>query len=84
MSTSTYTVVGMTCEHCVKAVSGEISRLAGVESVEVDLGTGVVRVTSRSGLLPQDVAAAVAEAGYELESPAPRAHGRAVGHQESS
>jgi copper chaperone CopZ len=64
--TSTYTVAGMTCEHCVRAVSGELSALDGVEAVRVDLGTGAVTVTSAAPL-PQDrVREAVDEAGYEL------------------
>ena len=42
----TYTVTGMTCEHCVRAVTQELSGLPGVAGVEVDLGTGAVTVTS--------------------------------------
>jgi copper chaperone CopZ len=64
--TSTYTVAGMTCEHCVGAVSGELSALDGVEAVRVDLGTGAVTVTSGAPLERDRVRAAVDEAGYEL------------------
>jgi copper chaperone CopZ len=64
--TSTYTVTGMTCEHCVKAVTGEISALPGVAGVQVDLGSGAVTVTSEAPLAADDVRAAVDEAGYEL------------------
>jgi copper chaperone CopZ len=42
MTTQTYTVTGMTCEHCVGAVSGELGRLAGVRDVRVDLASGAV------------------------------------------
>lgn len=66
MSEATYTVTGMTCEHCVRAVSAEIGRLDGVTDVRVDLGSGAVTVTSTSPLADSDVAAAVDEAGYEL------------------
>ena len=66
MSTSTYTVTGMTCEHCVRSVSEEIGELSGVESVAVALGTGTVTVTSDAPLDTAAVRAAVAEAGYEL------------------
>ena len=38
--TSTYTVTGMTCAHCVQAVTSEISELPGVSAVEVDLASG--------------------------------------------
>jgi copper chaperone len=59
-------VSGMTCEHCVRAVTAEISRIAGVSRVEVDLASG--RVTIAADPVPDLVAlrAAVAEAGYEL------------------
>lgn len=64
--TSTYTVTGMSCEHCVNAVTGELSELPGVADVTVDLGTGVVTVTSDAPLSENAVRAAVDEAGYEL------------------
>jgi copper chaperone len=64
--TSTYTVAGMTCEHCVGAVSGELSALSGVEDVRIDLGAGSVTVISAVPLTQDQVRAAVDEAGYEL------------------
>jgi copper chaperone CopZ len=64
--TSTYTVSGMTCEHCVSAVTSELSALDGVADVQVDLGTGAVTVTSAAPLTDESVRAAVDEAGYEL------------------
>ena len=64
--TSTYTVVGMTCGHCVASVSEEVGALAGVEQVDVDLKTGLVTVTSDSALDDAQVKAAVEEAGYAL------------------
>jgi copper ion binding protein len=64
--TSTYTVTGMTCEHCVRAVSGELSALDGVEEVQVNLGSGAVTVTSAAPLTDEQVREAVDEAGYEL------------------
>jgi copper chaperone len=66
MSTSTYTVTGMTCGHCVSAVSEEVGALPGVTEVQVDLPTGAVTVTSDMLLDDAAVAAAVEEAGYEL------------------
>jgi copper chaperone len=68
MTTSTYTVSGMTCAHCVSAVTSELNQLPGVDGVEVDLGGGTVTVTSRAPLDPAAVAAAVEEAGYEVVS----------------
>jgi copper ion binding protein len=64
--TSTYTVSGMTCSHCVQAVTSELSGLPGVDAVHVDLGTGAVTVTSEAPLSADAVRAAVDEAGYEL------------------
>lgn len=66
MTEATYPVTGMTCEHCVRAVSAEIGALDGVTDVRVDLAEGRVTVTSTAPLAEADVAAAVDEAGYEL------------------
>ncbi|MFD6661889.1 heavy-metal-associated domain-containing protein [Micromonospora chalcea] len=63
---STYQVNGMTCGHCVKSVSTELSALAGVTDVQVDLATGRVTVTSQNPLDADAVRAAVDEAGYDL------------------
>jgi len=62
----TYTVTGMTCNHCVQAVTGELSKLPGVQDVQVDLDKGAVTVTSDAALSLDDVRNAVDEAGYEL------------------
>lgn len=66
MSTSTWTVTGMTCGHCVAAVTEEVSAIEGVESVEVDLETGTVVVTAATDPTREQMAAAVDEAGYAL------------------
>ena len=68
MTTNTYTVAGMTCEHCVRAVTDELTKLDGVEAVDIDLATGRVEVRSGQPLEEATVAAAVDEAGYELTS----------------
>ncbi|TQF68612.1 heavy-metal-associated domain-containing protein [Rhodococcus spelaei] len=65
---STFTVTGMTCQHCVASVREEVGEIPGVTDVAVDLDTGRVEVTSESELDPGAVAAAVEEAGYELAS----------------
>jgi len=65
-TTATYQVTGMTCEHCVNAVTGEVSALPGVAAVQIDLATGAVTVTSRDPLDVEAVRAAVDEAGYAL------------------
>jgi copper ion binding protein len=68
MTTATFTVQGMTCGHCVAAVSEEVGRLPGVTAVDVTLETGAVTVTSDTPLDADAVRAAVDEAGYELVS----------------
>lgn len=68
MST-TYTVAGMTCGHCVAAVTEEVGKLAGVQRVDIDLvpgGESRVTVASEAELPVEAVRAAVDEAGYEL------------------
>jgi copper chaperone len=62
----TITVAGMTCQHCVNAVTTEVSRLPGVRTVEVDLTGGRVTVASDQPLDDADLTAAVEEAGYEI------------------
>jgi copper chaperone len=64
MTTTEYTVTGMTCGHCVNSVREEVGKLAGVANVEVDLATGLLRVDSAAPLAEGDVLAAVDEAGY--------------------
>jgi len=70
MTTATYQVTGMTCEHCVHAVTGELKSLAGVSGVRVGLNPGgesAVTVSSASPLGAEAVAAALEEAGeYRL------------------
>ena len=68
MTTTTYPVSGMTCGHCVSAVTEELSKLDGVTDVHVDLATGTATVTSDQPLDDAAVRAAVDEAGYEVTS----------------
>jgi len=67
-TTTTYTVEGMTCGHCVASVTEELTQIPGVQNVAVDLGSGAVTVTSDAALDSEMVRAAVVEAGYELAS----------------
>ena len=64
-TTSTYTVTGMTCDHCVAAVRQGVGAVDGVTDVQVELATGALTVESDAPLDPADIAAAVEEAGYE-------------------
>jgi copper chaperone CopZ len=64
--TATYTVPDMTCAHCKHAVAHELSALAGVHSVDVDLDTKLVTVTGEN-LDDDALRAAIEEAGYEAK-----------------
>jgi copper ion binding protein len=66
VTTTTFHVQGMSCAHCVNAVSEELGRLEGVRTVDVDLTSGAVTVASDAPLDEAVVGAAVDEAGYEL------------------
>ena len=67
MATSTrdYAVRGMTCGHCEMSVKEEVGEVAGVAAVEASHETGTVSV-SGEGFTDEQVAAAVAEAGYTV------------------
>jgi len=64
--TETYDVVGMTCDHCVRSVTAEVSALEGVSEVQVDLPTGKVHVTSEQPVPAAQLREAIEEAGYAL------------------
>ena len=69
MIVETFAVTGMTCDHCVHAVTSELHGIPGVTDVAVDLvagGASQVTVSSDAPLNPADVAQAVDEAGYGL------------------
>ncbi|QSB13064.1 heavy-metal-associated domain-containing protein [Natronosporangium hydrolyticum] len=66
MMSHTYTVKGMTCDHCARSVTEEVSKVAGAVEVTVDLKAGEVTVTSTGPVDDQAVAEAVEEAGYEV------------------
>ena len=67
-STATYTVVGMTCGHCVSSVTEEVTAVPGVTDVRIDLASGSMTVTADSAVDDDAVRAAVVEAGYEVGS----------------
>lgn len=65
-TTRTYQVTGMTCGHCVAAVTREVEALEPVSDVRVDLESGGVTVVSERPLTDEEIAGAVDEAGYQL------------------
>ena len=68
MQTLDFTVTGMTCQHCVASVTEEVNELAGVQEVDVDLASGRLHVVG--DVTPEQVQAAVAEAGSYTAVPA--------------
>jgi len=64
MTTTTYDVKGMTCGHCVRSVTEEITGVEGVSAVDVNLDAGTATVTGDAA--PDAVKAAVVEAGFEV------------------
>lgn len=71
-STRTFPVTGMTCGHCVTAVTSELREIPGVTDVTVQLvagGASTVTVASDAALTEEQVATALDEAGdYQLAS----------------
>ncbi|MGD0702387.1 MAG: heavy-metal-associated domain-containing protein [Trebonia sp.] len=66
MVTTAYKVTGMSCEHCVNAVTSELSSLSGVSDVKVDLvpnGVSLVTITSDEALANDAIGTALDEAG---------------------
>ena len=67
-TTRIYSVTGMTCGHCVNAVTQEVSSLDAVTDVHVEVASGDVTVTSTRPLTDDEISAAIYEAGYDLAS----------------
>jgi copper chaperone CopZ len=65
-TTVVFTVIGMTCDHCVRAVSEELAAIEGVTHVDVDLRSGLVTLEADRPVDDAAVAAAVDEAGYRV------------------
>lgn len=62
-------VAGMSCDHCVKAVTSELESIPGVSGVTVSLnaeGPSAVAFSKEDGVTPEQIAAAIDEAGYDL------------------
>ena len=68
MSTSTFTVVGMSCDHCVRSVTEAVGKIDGVRSVDVELESGLVTVESETEIDTDTFVDTVDAAGYEVAS----------------
>ena len=62
---TTYSVPGISCEHCRVAITGEVSQVAGVAAIDVDLAAKRVTVTG-AGFADAAVRDAIDEAGYDV------------------
>ena len=67
-TTTTITVAGMTCGHCVSSVQTEVGKVDGVTDVSVDLESGQVTVVADTTPDPAALQGAVEEAGFELRT----------------
>lgn len=65
MTTEKFHVPGISCNHCVNAVTKEVSALSGVQKVDVVLDTKIVTVAHNDQVTPEAIIAAIKEAGYE-------------------
>lgn len=66
MSTHTYTVAGMACDHCADAITDEVTEIDGVTGVRVDVDAATIAVDATRDLDVAEIRTAVTEAGYEL------------------
>lgn len=64
MTTRTYSVPDISCEHCVNAITGEVSKVAAVDEVAVDIESKTVTVVGEAP--DADIVAAIDEAGYAV------------------
>ncbi len=69
ITTTEYVVAGMTCAHCVQAVTEEVTALSGVTDVAVDLASGGLTVVSDTAVSFAEIERAVDEAGYTVATP---------------
>lgn len=72
MQTEQFVVPGVSCQHCVRAVTSEVTKLAGVSDVKVNLDTKVVTVQHGDTVAPEAIIAAIKEAGYDEVAPVAR------------
>ncbi len=68
MTSTDYTVRGMTCDHCAGSVTAEVTKIPGVKDVKVDVSAGRLTVQADQAISDEAVVEAVEEAGYEVVS----------------
>ncbi len=65
MTTETFVVPGMSCQHCVKAITNEVTALTGVQDVQAALDTKTVTIIHTDQVTTAAIVAAINEAGYD-------------------
>ena len=61
-----YRVPDVSCQHCVRAITSELQKIPGVQSVRVDLDTKLVTVAADESVSDEQIRAGIEEAGYEI------------------
>ncbi|GBD16344.1 Copper chaperone CopZ [bacterium HR26] len=61
-----YRVPDVSCQHCVRAITSELEKIPGVQSVRVDLDTKLVTVAADESVSDEQIRAGIEEAGYEI------------------
>lgn len=69
MTTTTYHVSGISCDHCVRAITSEVSEVTGVTTVRVDIPTKIVTI-EHANVPAATLVAAINEAGFDEVEPA--------------
>lgn len=66
MTTQTYQVPDVSCDHCVRAITDELTKLPGVRQVGVDIDTKRVTVEHDGSVSDQQLRDGIEEAGYDI------------------
>lgn len=66
MTSTTYTVQGMTCDHCAGSVTAEVTKIPGITDISIDVAAGRLTVSSAGPVSDEAVTEAVEEAGYQV------------------
>lgn len=66
MATRIYSVPDVNCQHCVSAISGELTQIDGVQDVQVDLQAKTVTVTASDSVAEEQIRAGIDEAGFDI------------------
>lgn len=66
MAEKTFKVPDVSCEHCITAIKGELSKIEGVDAIDVDISSKLVTVVHNGQVTDEQLVAGLDEAGYEV------------------